>query len=139
MSPEQTRGQTLDRATDVWSLGCVLYEMLTGTATFGGDTVNDKMAAILRSDPDWGALPRGTPRSVKRLLARSLEKDPSRRLRDAGEARSVLEEATGEIGRGSARSAGVSETSSNSPVMRALEPPLDTSRAITRRNGKSLP
>ena len=105
MSPEQTRGQTLDRATDVWSLGCVLYEMLTGTATFGGDTVNDKMAAILRSDPDWGALPRGTPRSVKRLLARSLEKDPSRRLRDAGEARSVLEEATGEIGRGSARSA----------------------------------
>jgi Tol biopolymer transport system component len=103
MSPEQARGQTLDERTDVWSFGCVLYEMLTGRETFAGDTFSDRLAAILREEPDWDALPRATPPVVGRLLSRCLEKNPNRRLRDAGEARSVLEEALADLREGASR------------------------------------
>jgi serine/threonine-protein kinase len=85
MSPEQARGQVVDKRTDIWAFGCVLYELLTGQQAFEGQTVSDTIAAILGPDPEWKALPRGTPERVRLLLRRCLEKDPRRRLRDIGD------------------------------------------------------
>lgn len=93
MSPEQARGKPLDRRTDVWSLGAVLYELLSGRRVFDGETQADTMAAILEREPDWSALPANTPPRVRELLARCLEKDVHRRLRDAGDARLEIEKA----------------------------------------------
>jgi serine/threonine-protein kinase len=92
MSPEQARGQALDRRTDIWAFGCVLYEMVTGRVVFGGRTVSDTIAAILEREPAWEALPDALPPTVARLLRRCLEKDPKRRLRDAGDIRIDLED-----------------------------------------------
>ncbi|MCC6349084.1 MAG: protein kinase [Candidatus Eisenbacteria bacterium] len=96
MSPEQARGKPVDRRTDIWSFGAVLYECLAGRQCFAGETLSDTIAMILQSDPDWTALPRATPRRVRELLARCLERDPRKRLRDAGEARIALERALAE-------------------------------------------
>jgi eukaryotic-like serine/threonine-protein kinase len=93
MSPEQARGRAVDRRTDIWAFGCVLYEMLTGRKAFGGDTVSDTIAAILEREPDWSALPKGTPPAIRRLLQRCLEKDVKRRLRDIADARLEIDEA----------------------------------------------
>ncbi len=82
MAPEQARGAVVDKRADIWAFGVVLYEMLTGKSMFGGDSVSDVLAAVLRADPDWQALPPGTPPSVRRLLRRCLEKDRKKRLRD---------------------------------------------------------
>ena len=76
MSPEQTRGQSLDKRTDIWAFGCVLYEMLTGRRAFAGASTSDTIAAILQSEPAWSALPAQMPAGVLRLLKRCLEKDP---------------------------------------------------------------
>jgi hypothetical protein len=92
MSPEQARGKPVDRRADVWAFGCVLYEMLTARLAFGGETVTDVVGAIMRAEPDWNALPPDTPASVRRLLARCLQKDPQRRLRDMSDARFDLED-----------------------------------------------
>jgi Tol biopolymer transport system component len=93
MSPEQARGEALDKRTDIWAFGCVLYEMLTGRSPFARDTFSETVAAILDREPDWAALPAETPRCVHRLLRRCLAKDPQRRLRDIGDARLEIEEA----------------------------------------------
>ncbi|HEY7284266.1 MAG TPA: protein kinase [Vicinamibacterales bacterium] len=93
MSPEQARGHAVDKRTDIWAFGCVLYEMLTAHAAFPGETVSDTIAAILQGEPDWRALPAATPPTVARLLQRSLEKDPKRRLRDIADARADLDDA----------------------------------------------
>ena len=90
MSPEQARGKALDKRTDIWAFGCVLFEMLTGRRTFEGETVSDTLASVLRSDPDWSALPAAVPPHVRALLGRCLERDVTRRLRDIGEARLAL-------------------------------------------------
>src|SRR5439155_21099601 len=92
MSPEQARGQAVDKRTDIWAFGCVLFEMLTARAAFPGATVSDTIVAILDREPDWSALPPRTSASVRHLLARCLEKDSRRRLRDIGDARSELEQ-----------------------------------------------
>jgi eukaryotic-like serine/threonine-protein kinase len=92
MSPEQARGQEVDRRTDVWAFGCVLYEMLSGKRAFGGATSSDAVAAVLDREPDWQALPTDTSPAVLRLLRRCLEKDKGNRLRDIGDARLDLEE-----------------------------------------------
>lgn len=87
MSPEQARGKNVDKQTDIWAFGCVLYEMLTGHRAFSGDTTSDTIAAILERDPQWDKLPHGTTAPIHLLLRRCLEKDPKRRLRDIGDAR----------------------------------------------------
>ena len=91
MSPEQARGKPVDRRADIWSFGCLLFELLTGKRLFEGETVSDTIAAVLTRDPHWGALPSNTPESTRRLLERCLDRDPKQRLRDAGEARIALE------------------------------------------------
>ncbi len=95
MSPEQARGQSLDGPTDIWSFGCVLYEMLTARAAFARDTITDTLAAVVEREPDWQALPAATPPSVRRLLKRCLEKEATRRLHDIGDARVDLDGALG--------------------------------------------
>ena len=92
MSPEQARGLPADKRTDIWAFGAVVYEMLTGKKAFPGATLTDSLASILKSDPDWTALPAGTPGPVQRLIERCLDKDVKRRLRDIGEARIILEQ-----------------------------------------------
>jgi serine/threonine-protein kinase len=91
MSPEQARGRTVDRRTDIWGFGCVLFEMLTGKRAFDGETVTDCLAAVVSRDPEWNTLPRGTPVAVRELLQRCLEKDPRRRLRHIGDALFALQ------------------------------------------------
>jgi len=86
MSPEQALGKPVDKRTDIWAFGCVLYEMLTGQPGFGRDTVPSTIAAVIEHEPHWSAVPSVTPPGVVRLLRRCLEKDPKRRLRDIGEA-----------------------------------------------------
>jgi eukaryotic-like serine/threonine-protein kinase len=91
MSPEQARGKPLDKRTDIWAFGCVLFEMLTGTQVFASETVSDAVAAVLTRDPDWSKLPVSTPEALQKLLRRCLEKNPARRLRDAGDIQLELE------------------------------------------------
>ena len=90
MSPEQARGKVVDKRADIWAFGVVLYEMLTGRQPFAGETLSDVLAAVLRAEPDWAALPADTPARVRRLLQRCLDRDPKGRLRDIGEARVAL-------------------------------------------------
>ena len=91
MSPEQARGLFVDKRTDIWAFGCVMFEMLSGRMAFEGNTVTDTIAAILDRDPDWTQLPADTPRAVRRVMQHCLEKDPKRRLRDIGDARIEIE------------------------------------------------
>jgi eukaryotic-like serine/threonine-protein kinase len=120
MSPEQARGKPVDKRTDIWSFGCVLFELLTGRRIFGGETASDVLAAILTAEPRWDALPPGTPARIRDLLRRSLQKDPNHRLRDVGDARIEIDQAL--------------EALRQSPVPIAIAPP-----ALRRRvSGKRL-
>jgi serine/threonine-protein kinase len=92
MSPEQARGHAVDRRTDIWAFGCVVYEMLTGRATFARSTIADTLAAVVEREPEWDALPPDTPGNLRDLLHRALQKDVRRRLRDAGDALNELVE-----------------------------------------------
>ena len=91
MSPEQARGKDVDKRTDIWAFGCVVYEMLSGRRAFTGDNAADVFAAILSSEPDWSALPPSTPPRLRELLSRCLQKDPRQRLRDIGDVRGEIE------------------------------------------------
>ena len=93
MSPEQARGKVVDKRSDVWSFGCLLYEMLTGSQPFTGDDVASTVAAILERQPAWDKLPATTPPAVHRLLRRCLDKDPKRRLHDIADARLEIDDA----------------------------------------------
>src|SRR5207245_8273538 len=86
MSPEQARGKPVDKRTDIWAFGCVLFEMLSGRPAFTGETVSDVISAILKEKPDWRGLPADVPDGIHRLLRRCLETDPRRRLRDIADA-----------------------------------------------------
>jgi eukaryotic-like serine/threonine-protein kinase len=92
MSPEQARGAPIDRRTDIWAFGCVVFEMLTGRLAFDGNTRSDIVAGILEKEPDWATLPADTPAAVRRLLRRCLEKDHRRRIRDIGDIKLELED-----------------------------------------------
>ncbi|MFI5181262.1 MAG: protein kinase [Thermoanaerobaculia bacterium] len=99
MSPEQARGKPLDKRTDVWAFGCVLYEMLTGKRAFEGETVSDTLAAVLTKEPDWSALRApGVSSKVAELLRRCLQREAKQRLRDIGDARIAIEEELGASG-----------------------------------------
>jgi serine/threonine protein kinase/Flp pilus assembly protein TadD len=91
MSPEQARGKPVDKRTDIWSFGCILYEMLCGQRAFTGETTSDVLVSILTKDPDWAALPSSTPAHMRDLLSRCLQKDQNKRLRDIGDARMEIE------------------------------------------------
>jgi serine/threonine-protein kinase len=96
MAPEQTRGKVVDKRADIWAFGCVVYEMLTGTRAFEGETLTDLLAAVVKHEPDWNALPPDTPGLVRSLLRRCLQKDPVKRLHDIADARIEIQEAMAE-------------------------------------------
>ena len=93
MSPEQARGKAMDKRTDIWAFGCVLYELLAGKEAFRGETVSDTIVAVLEREPDWQVLPSATPAKIRDLLRRCLQKDVNKRCRDAGDVRIEIEEA----------------------------------------------
>jgi eukaryotic-like serine/threonine-protein kinase len=93
MSPEQARGKPVDQRTDIWAFGCVLFEMLAGRHPFPGDEVPDVLANVLAREPEWAALPAGTPPAVRRLLVRCLTKDVRARLHHVADARLELQDA----------------------------------------------
>jgi serine/threonine protein kinase len=94
MSPEQARGARVDKRTDIWAFGCILYEMLTGTQAFSGELISDVMASVLKSEPDYKALPLAVPPRLSAILQRCLQKDPKKRWRDAGDLHADLESTT---------------------------------------------
>ncbi|UCF37331.1 MAG: protein kinase [Acidobacteriota bacterium] len=93
MSPEQARGKSVDRRTDIWAFGVVLFEMLSGRQMFTGEDLSMTFANVMTKEPDWGVLPNSVPRAIRRLLERCLTRNPQRRLRDIGEARIAIEDA----------------------------------------------
>ncbi len=93
MSPEQAKGKPVDRRTDIWAFGCVLYELLTSRMTFSGETVTDILGAILHKEPDWEALPASTPQGIRALLRRCLNKEARHRYHAAADVRIQIEEA----------------------------------------------
>jgi len=92
MSPEQARGRSVDKRTDIWAFGCCLFESLTGKPAFLGETISDTIAAILEREPDWSALPSPVPTGVRYLLQRTLSKDTRERIHDIADARILLED-----------------------------------------------
>ena len=90
MSPEQARGKPVDKRAGSWAFGCVLFEMLTGTRLFAGDSVPETLGLIFSREPDLTTLPVGRPARVRTLVARCLVKDPRQRLRDIGESRQPI-------------------------------------------------
>jgi serine/threonine-protein kinase len=98
MAPEQARGKALDKRADIWTFGCVLFEMLTGRRAFEGDDISTTLASVLKTDPDWQALPPATAPGLRRLLGRCLRKDPKERLRDIGDARIVIDDMLSGVG-----------------------------------------
>jgi Tol biopolymer transport system component len=97
MSPEQARGKPVDKRSDVWAFGVVVWEMLTASRLFARQTVTDTLAAVLTIPPDWAELPSKTPRSLQRMLRRCLQRDAAQRLRDIADARLEIEEAASEL------------------------------------------
>ena len=98
MSPEQARGKAVDKRTDVWAFGCVLFEMLTAQKPFESETLTDTVAAIVKNEPDWRALPHGTPERIRSLIMRCLRKDSAQRLRDIADGRFQIEEVLNDPG-----------------------------------------
>lgn len=115
MSPEQASGQSVDKRSDIWSFGVVLFEMLSGSRLFHGETVSHTLADVLRGEVDWQRLPPSTSPAIRRLLERCLERDRKRRLRDIGEARIGLQEHLAEADSGVSRQP-TSAVASSSPA-----------------------
>jgi serine/threonine-protein kinase len=114
MAPEQARGKTVDRRADIWAFGCVLYEMLTGKRAFGGEDMSDTLAAVLRAEVDWSALPASVPGRLRRVLQACLQRDPKQRVQAIGDVRLALD--------------GAFETSTTAAV------PAETARTFSKRN-----
>ena len=93
MAPEQARGKAVDKRADIWSFGCVLFELLTGRRAFGGDDISDTLAFVITKEPEWSALPADVPAAIRKLLRRCLEKDHNRRFADIADVRFEIEDA----------------------------------------------
>ena len=128
MSPEQARGKAVDKRTDIWSFGCILYEMLSGHRAFTGETATDVLVNILTTEPDWDALPAETPPRIRELLGRCLQKDPAHRVRDIGDARIQIEETLSQTAARpsgpSAASRPISEPTTSPPAKKSRLVPL---------------
>ena len=125
MAPEQAKGKQVDRRADIWAFGCVLYEMLTGSMAFGGETITDTLAAVVRAEPDWSLLPVNTPPAIRSLLQRCLKKDPRQRLQAIGEARIVIEQTlsgSASLGNARAEADGVPDGSRQASILRRALP-----------------
>jgi len=120
MAPEQAKGKQVDRRADIWAFGCVLFEMLAGKSAFEGETISDLLAAVIRGEPDWAALPETTPTTIRRLIRRCLVKEPKQRLRDIGDARIAIEETLSGAETEAAVGGGISETKQASRLRRAV-------------------
>jgi Tol biopolymer transport system component len=121
MSPEQAKGKAADRRADIWSFGVVLYEMLSGEQAFGGETVSDSLAAVIKDTPDWTQLPAATPARIRELIQRCLQKDPKQRLQAIGDARIAIDEA---ISGSSLSGSGISGISAIDNRAREIAAPL---------------
>ena len=113
MSPEQARGKAVDKRADIWAFGALLFEMLTGRRPFEGETVSDLLASVLKTDPDWKALPPATPFNVRKVLRRCLERDRDRRFHDIADARIELDTSPEEP---------IAETQQGAPESRVRRP-----------------
>ena len=127
MSPEQARGLPVDKRTDIWAFGCILYEMLTGRVAFAGATASDSIAKILEREPDWSALPTTTPATLRRLLLRCLAKEPRQRLRDIGDVRIEID-TTDEVPAGRRRASAAALQGQTSCDMAAVGSACDDRR-----------
>jgi serine/threonine-protein kinase len=126
MSPEQARGKPVDKRTDVWAFGCVLYEMLTGGPAFPGDDITDTLAAIVRGEPDWTRLPAEVPATVRVLLMRCLVKDRAERLSDMSVVRFLMSDAAGSL----AGAAGTAGAAAPTAARRRVAPLLIATAAL---------
>ena len=141
MSPEQARGMTVDKRTDIWAFGCILFEVLTGTKAFHGETTSDCIAAVIDKEPDWSLLPVTTPNRLRELLRKCLTKEARRRLRDIGDARIDLEEVLTQPMSGLYRAAsadGLGPTRSRVVARMSLKLPDSLSLANTARSSISI-
>jgi Tol biopolymer transport system component len=136
MSPEQARGKLLDQRTDLWSFGCVLYELLSGRRAFEGDSASDVLAAVLSAEPDWSRLPPSTPPRARDLLRRCLDRDASRRPPDAGSAGLDLDAALAELAR---PPAGETHGPAGSSLLRSLSSLFRSSRPRRDREVSAAP
>ncbi len=132
MSPEQAKGKAVDRRADIWAFGCVLHEILTGRPVFYGETPSDILAAVIKEEPDWSALPSDTPPAIDRLIRRCITKDPKRRLRDIGEARIAIEETLASI-------AARGHATAHVRAIRELPLPTKTEQSAGHRSSRALP
>src|SRR5262249_11343124 len=130
MSPEQAKGRATDKRSDVWAFGCVLYEMLTGTRAFDGEDATEVVAAIVRGEPDWSALPADVPDHSRLLLRRCLEKDRGKRVSDISTARFLITEPVA-----SSAQATASTTSPRRPLWRRVAPFVVTATAASAATG----
>jgi eukaryotic-like serine/threonine-protein kinase len=138
MSPEQAKGKTVDRRSDIWSFGVVFFQMLSGKQAFSGETVSDVLAKVIEREPDWSLLPAPVPASINRLLHRCIEKDLKRRLQAIGEARIAIEEAISGGSRANETNSEASESRSAQPTWRRILPWAVAAAAMTIAAGVLL-